>query len=251
MHIQTTSAAIKRFKVLGDENETVQSWSDGHLTDSAFIDAAEQTFCQRHDYPERRKSAHGLRVELPECTCPESDVLEITLAQDALETAIQMNQTSPGWETRLNLETGQFVEVGENGQRLPSVARDAMLVPLPCMDPEGSGREDDRFQEFCADAMPLHLPLYNEYCEETGVDKLGYLEAMERQGWDSAVNDWLDAEAEHLEWLIEQWVDLARTGHYQSGDGLLDGYIADSDWNSDAHEEFSFVPCMITIEVPA
>lgn len=244
MHIETTSAAIKRFEAIGDENATIEDWSLGQMTDREFMDAAEQTFCQRHDYPNRRYGDY-------ECTCPEPDELEITLDRDKLETAIQENQTSPGWETRLNLETGQFVSVGENGQRIPTVARDVPLVPLPCMDPEGSGRANDRFQDFCHEAKPEHLPNYYSYCEETGVDTLGYLADMETRGWDSAVSEWLDAEAEHLEWLINQWVELARTGNYESGDGLLDGYIEVAGWDSDGHEEFGFPPCTIHIQESA
>ena len=248
MHIKNTNAAIKRFEAIEDPNATIEDWRLEMLTDSEFMEHAEQTFCQRHDYPNRRYSAHGLRVDIPECTCPEPETLEITLDRDKLETAIQENQTSPGWETRLNLRTGTFVSVGENGQRIPTVARDVPLVPLPCMDPEGSGRANDRFQDFCTEAKPEHLPSYYAYCEETGVDKLGYLADMEARGWDSAVTDWLETEAEHLDWLIDQWVELASTGKYQAGDGLLDGYIEEEGWNSEKHEHFAFPPCTIHLQ---
>lgn len=247
MHIETTNAAIKRFEAI-DNPATIEDWSLGQMTDQEFIDAAEQTFCQRHDYPNRRYSAHGLRVDIPECTCPEPEPLEVTLARDKLETAIQANQTSPGWETRLNLITGTFVAVGENGQRIPTVACDVPLVPLPCMDPEGSGRANDRFQDFCHAAKPEHLPSYYDYCEETGVDKLGYLADMEARGWHDAVHDWCAAEAEHLDWLIEQWVELAETGNYQAGDGLLDGFTESTYWNSDANEDVAFPQCHIQIQ---
>lgn len=248
MHIETTNAAIKRFEAIDDPNATIEDWSLGMLTDEEFMDAAEKTFCQRHDYPNRRYSAHGLRVDVPECTCPEPEPLEVTLERNALETAIQANQTSPGWETRLNVLTGTFVSVGENGQRIPTVARDVPLVPLPCMDPEGSGRANDRFQEFCHEAMPEHLPSYHAYCEETGCDELGYLADMETRGWDSAVEAWLASEAEHLDWLIDQWVECARTGYYEAGDGLLEGHTECTFWNSEANEEVSFPQCHIDIQ---
>lgn len=226
MHIQDTGAAIKRFEALGDENATIEDWQGGMLTDTAFIAAAEQTFCQRHDYPNRRYSVNlkGPHVDLPECTCPEPKLNEVIVTRETLENLIQRNQTSPGWETRLNLNTGKFISVGPAGERYPTVNREDILVPIPCMEPEGSGRTDDRFEEFCAEYRPSAVPLFNEYVEETGGGKLSYLEAMESAGWDDAVDGWRAWEAEHLDWLIDKFVEGAAIGEYESGDGMLDGY---------------------------
>ena len=131
------------------------------------------------------------------------------------------------WSTHLCPETGDLVNISstEDGSRYEN------LIPIPSMDPEGSGEELDRFDEFSqhppAKIQLIGLLGYQEFLSGNTAasivalgfhseDRDGYFEYAESKGWTEVRKDWDTWEAEHLESIRDAWVDELKTGHLDS-----------------------------------
>ena len=122
------------------------------------------------------------------------------------------------WSTHLCPETGNLVNLSstENGSLYET------LIPLPSMDPEGSGEELDRFDEF-SQHPPANIKLmsYHEFQSSDEIpkydpDRYGYIEYAKDSGWDSIETDWDTSESEHLDFIRDAWISGLKTGNLDS-----------------------------------
>ena len=87
-----------------------------------------------------------------------------------------------------------------------------ILIPLPSLNPEGSGEEFDRFQEFSEQSPVEGLENYSD----SGLDREAYFSYAEKAGWTTVQADWESSEKEALDYLIDEFVSNIATG---SADG--------------------------------
>ena len=124
------------------------------------------------------------------------------------------------WSAHLCPETGNLVNLSstEDGSRYET------LIPLPSMDPEGSGEELDRFDEFSqhppANIQLIGLLGYQEFLSEPPYgfeeNREGYFEYAESKGWTEVREDWDTWEAEHLDFIRDEWIDGLKYGNLNS-----------------------------------
>ena len=140
-------------------------------------------------------------------------MLHLKIKRDALESAIRNNPADSQyyWSQHLCPETGDIVSLSstEDGDRYD------ILIPLPSMNPEGSGEEIDRFQEF-SENPPESMRGFPDYVESDANGQDDYLSYAEDNGWETVRSDWDDWEADHCDFLISEFVNNVRTG---SADG--------------------------------
>lgn len=145
-------------------------------------------------------------------------MLELKLSE--LNDAIQNNpaNTEYLWSTHLCPDTGTLVNLSstENGDRYE------VLIPVPSMDPEGSGEESTRFQEFSEEPPEdVAVTCYQGFCESSAYreypeNRDGYFEYAKAEGWTSVEDDWENWETEHLDYIRQEWIDGLKTGNLDS-----------------------------------
>lgn len=137
--------------------------------------------------------------------------MKIKMKRKVLADAISNNPADSQyyWSQHLCPHTGDIVSLSntEDGRRYQT------LIPLPSMNPEGSGDEIDRFQEF-SETPPDSVKIA-DYAD-SGLDIDAYMEFAKGLGWDTVKADWENWEQAHLDFLINEFVDNIQTG---SADG--------------------------------
>lgn len=135
----------------------------------------------------------------------------LTLKRADIQAAIQDNPADSQyyWSAHLNLETGDILNISNT---TPDHHITEALVPLPSMDPEGSGQELERFQEFTENPPDgIEIETYNNYDE----DRDAYFGYAESAGWHTVQKDWEESEAAHCDFLIDEFVDGLKTGNLE------------------------------------
>lgn len=98
------------------------------------------------------------------------------------------------------------------------------IVEIPALDPEGSGRLGDHFDDFVGERIRRggslveadlrHLPDFGEWLvshadEDDGREE--YLAYASENGWDDAEADWEEYQLAQAEYLAEEWAEALRS----------------------------------------
>ena len=162
-------------------------------------------------------------------------IYRVELDRKELEQEIQGNCEGPNHsETYLHLPTGTFVHEFQN-RFFPPIPDDGALIPIPAIDPEGSGEQGERFEEFCDAQKPDEVLSKDAVEDESGVcmgweDYLVWV--VDEGGWNDAAEEWEEYEQAHIDYVIDEWVSNAANGNY-------DAYVI---------SEATFPPCIITLK---
>lgn len=140
----------------------------------------------------------------------------LNLSYSEIETAVNNNMSAPGCQTYLRSDGEGFVTIDGTGQNYPShvLPEGIELIPMPAMDPEGSGEENERFDEFSKNAPGIpfagdQIMSYSDARNENDdiYDRDDYIAYAIAAGWESINEEWEEAEKEHRSFIIAEWVE--------------------------------------------